>query len=100
MGYTLNERRRLAWYLRYGAGWTFVAIGKELSMTKQTVSVDVKIIERKIYRSWLNNKLPSTQPGWWHRLRAAGALRRDEPCGFALLPVMIPPREAREGVES
>jgi hypothetical protein len=96
MDLTIDERRRLAWYLRYGAGWTLEEIGKELGRTKETINAGLRIIECKIYRSWRNNRLPSTLPAWWRRLRASGALRKDEPYGIARLPILIPPQEETE----
>jgi len=96
MDLTIEERRRLAWYLRYGAGWTLDAIGRELDRTSETVRTGIKIIEHRIYRSWRTNRLPTMLPGWWRRLRDAGALRKDEPYGIARLPIEIPPQEESE----
>ena len=65
-------------------------IGKELG-ERETITPASGFIECKIYRSWRNNRLPLL-PAWWRRLRASGALRKDEPYGIARLPILIPPK--------
>lgn len=88
--FTLDERRRYVWYLRYGAEWSLEAIGKKVGKTTQTIRSDLSKVESSIY--YVRRHPPSIIPGWWRRLRIAGALRRDEYDGNYLQAIQIPSR--------
>lgn len=68
---TLDERRRLAWLMRFGEGRTLDEISKVVGVSREIVRHDTAIVMRRVILGW---KLFTSSSPAVRRLRAAGAL--------------------------
>jgi len=69
--FSLDERRRFEWYMRFGAGATLREIGDMVGVSSEIVRVDLNIVERRCATHW--KKLIGSSPVA-RRLRAVNAL--------------------------
>lgn len=70
----IRERDAKMWLLRRGDNLSLAQIAGIFGLSRENVRVRILLLDGKLCRGWKSTEAPF--PGWYRRLRDAGALSR------------------------